>query len=113
MSTIYDKFHANKSERLRSFEATVNNIFDKKLRKFDNIFETPKRPDKITHVQIFDCDGGYYFRKIHGSLAVFDHEDHRSKRYILYRSVSMKKTIATRKNVYCVKIMKLTMILPA
>ena len=102
MSTIYDKFHANKSERLRSFEATVKNIFDKKLRKFDNIFETPKRPGKITHVQIFDCDGGYYFRKIHGSLAVFDHEDHRSKRYILYRSVSMKKHDCNPKKMFIV-----------
>ena len=96
MSTIYDKFHANKSERLRSFEATVKNIFDKKLQKFVNIFEKPKRPSKITHVQIFHRDGGYYFRKIHGSLkqtlVVFDHEDHHSKRYILYRSVSVKKT---------------------
>ena len=32
MSTIYDKFHANKSERLRSFEDTVKNIFDEKLK---------------------------------------------------------------------------------
>ena len=26
MDAIYDKFHANKSERLRSFEDTVKNI---------------------------------------------------------------------------------------
>ena len=39
---IYKKNHLNKSERLKSFEATVKNIFDKKLKKFDNIFEKPK-----------------------------------------------------------------------
>ena len=33
MNSIYDEFHANKSERLRSFENTVKNIFDEKLKK--------------------------------------------------------------------------------
>ena len=28
MNYSYDEFHANKSERLRSFENTVRNIFD-------------------------------------------------------------------------------------
>ena len=33
MDAIYDEFHANKSERLGSFENTVKNIFDEKLKK--------------------------------------------------------------------------------
>ena len=90
MCTTYDEFHANKSERLRSFEATVKNIFDKELQKFDNIFEKPTRPSKITHVQIFDCFGNYYFRVVHGklinTLIWFDVQDKSGKRYILFRA---------------------------
>ena len=28
MNSVYDEFHANKCERLKSFENTVKNIFD-------------------------------------------------------------------------------------
>ena len=115
MSTIYDRFHANKSERLRSFEDTVKNIFDEKLKIFGDCFGEAKSPLNVTHVQIFYRDGTYYFRKIHRSLkqtlAWFDEENRNSKRYILYRSVSMKNTIAARKIVYCVMVMRLTNIL--
>ena len=77
------KNHLTKSERLKSFEATVKNIFDKKLQKFNNISEKPKGPSKITHVQIFDCFGNYYFRVVHGNLSKtlmwFDAQDKDSK----------------------------------
>ena len=42
MNSIYDEFHANKSERLRSFENTVKNIFDEKLKKIGDCFEKAK-----------------------------------------------------------------------
>ena len=94
---IYKKIHLNKSERLKSFEATVKNIFDKKLQKFGNIFEQPKRPSKITHVQIFNCFGNYYFRQAHKkiikTLMCFDEEDKSGKTFILFRAVSLKPHI--------------------
>ena len=34
MSSTNDEFHANKYERLKSFENTVKNIFNEKLNKF-------------------------------------------------------------------------------
>ena len=34
MISVYDEFHANKNERLKSFENTVKNIFDEELNKF-------------------------------------------------------------------------------
>ena len=46
MNTIYDEFHANKNERLKSFENMVKNIFDKKLNKFGDCFEKAKKPRK-------------------------------------------------------------------
>ena len=33
MNDTYDEFHANKSERLQSFENKVKNIFDEKFKK--------------------------------------------------------------------------------
>ena len=33
MDAMYDEFHANKSERPRTFKNTVKNIFDEKLKK--------------------------------------------------------------------------------
>ena len=33
MKYIDDEFHVNKSERLKSFENTVKNIFDEKFKK--------------------------------------------------------------------------------
>ena len=33
MNDTYDEFHANKSQRLQSFENKVKNIFDEKLKK--------------------------------------------------------------------------------
>ena len=68
MNTIYDEFHANKNERLKSFENTVKNIFDEKLNKFGDCFEKAKNPGSITHVQMFDNYGKYYFKKVNGSF---------------------------------------------
>ena len=97
---INKNFHLNKSERLKSFKATVKNIFDKKLQKFDNIFEKPKRPSKITHVQIFDCFSNYYnrvvHRKLNNTLMWFDERDKSGKRFILFRAVSLKPYICFR-----------------
>ena len=124
MNSIYDKVHANKSERLKSFENTVKNIFDEKLNKFGDCFEKAKNLRSITHVQIFDNDGKYYFRKVNGSfkdaLLQFDEDgrdlrniknlkslrnDNNLKkylyytRYILFRTVSLKNS----KNSMCNK----------
>ena len=66
MSSIDDEFHANKSERLKSFEKTVENIFDEKLSKFGDCFRKAKK--NITHVQILDNYGRYYLIKVHGSF---------------------------------------------
>ena len=66
MSSIDDEFHANKSERLKSFEKTVENIFDEKLSKFGNYFRKVKK--NITHVQILDNYGRYYLMKVYGSF---------------------------------------------
>ena len=43
MSSIDDEFHANKSERLKSFEKTVENIFDENLSKFGDCFRKAKK----------------------------------------------------------------------
>ena len=48
MNSIYEEFHANKNERLKSFENTVKNIFDEKLNKFGDCFEKAKNPESIT-----------------------------------------------------------------
>ena len=63
MKTL-EEFLANKSERQKSFENTVKNIFDEKLNKFGDCFEKAKNPESITHVQILDNYGKYYFRKV-------------------------------------------------
>ena len=68
MNATYDEFHANKSERLQSFENKVKNIFDEKLKNFGDCFEKAKSPESITHVQIFDNYGKYYFKKAYGSF---------------------------------------------
>ena len=121
MNAMYDEFHANKSERLRSFENTVKNIFDKKLKKFGDCFEKAKSPESVTQVQIFDNYGKYYFKKVHCSfedtLQQFDIEDRHLKniknlksrrnninfkrslyyiRYILFRTVSSKNLMCNR-----------------
>ena len=64
----YDEFQANKSERLRSFEDTVKNIFDEKLKIFGDCVEKAKSPESVTHVQIFDSYGKYYFKKVSTSF---------------------------------------------
>ena len=46
MSSIDDEFHANKSERFKSFEKTVENIFDEKLSKFGDCFRKAKKKKK-------------------------------------------------------------------
>ena len=71
MKHSYDEFHANKNERLKSFENMVKNIFDEKLDKFGDCFEKAKNPGSITHVQIFDNYGKYYFKKLMVVLKVF------------------------------------------
>ena len=43
MSSADDEFHANKSERLKSFEKSVENIFDEKLNKFGDCFKKAKK----------------------------------------------------------------------
>ena len=68
MKYSYDEFHANKSERLKSFENTVKNIFDEKLKKFGDCFEKAKVPESITHVQIFDSYGKYFFKKVNNNF---------------------------------------------
>ena len=68
MNSIIDEFHANKNERLKSFENTVKNIFDEKFKKFGDCFEKAKNPKSITHIQIFDNYGKYYFRKVNSSF---------------------------------------------
>ena len=60
----YDEFHANKNERLKSFENTVKNIFDEKFKKFGDCFEKAKNPECVTHIQILDNYGRYYLRKV-------------------------------------------------
>ena len=77
MKHSYDEFHANKSKRLRSYENMVKNIFDEKLKKFGDCFEKAKNPGSVTHVQIFDNYGKYYFKKVQcfkGALEQFDIE---------------------------------------
>ena len=68
MNSANDEFHANKCERLKSFENTVKNIFDEKLNKFGDCFEKAKNPKSITHIQIFDNYGRYYLKKVDGSF---------------------------------------------
>ena len=124
MNSIYDEFHANKNERLKSFENAVRNIFDEKLNKFGDCFEKAKNPRSITHVQIFDNYGKYYFKKVNGSfkgvLEQFDVDGQHLKniknfkslrndinfkkylyytRYILFRTVSLKNS----KNLMCIQ----------
>ena len=53
---------ANKSERLKSFENTAENIFDEKLNKFGDCFRKAKKKN-ITHIQILDHYGRYYLKK--------------------------------------------------
>ena len=114
MNSIYDEFHANKNERLQSFENTVKNIFDEKLNKFGDCFEKAKNPESITHIQIFVNYGKYYFKKVNdsfkGVLQQFDVDGQHLKniknlkslrndinfkkylyynRYILFRTVSL------------------------
>ena len=43
MSSAKDEFHANKSERLKSIENTVENIFDEKLNKYDDCLRKAKK----------------------------------------------------------------------
>ena len=64
MKYIDDEFHANKSERLKSVENTVKNIFDEKLKKLGDCFEKAKSPRSVTHIQIFINYGKYYFKKV-------------------------------------------------
>ena len=122
MMSVYDEFHANKCERMKSFKNTVKNIFDEKLNKFSDCFEKAKHPESITHIQIFDNYGRYYFKKVDGSfkgvLQQFDIEGRHLKnirklkslqkgtkfkeclyytRYILFRTVSLKNS----KNLVC------------
>ena len=69
MKCEHDELHANKSEKLRSFENTVKNIFDEKLKKFgDDCFEKAKNLENVTHVQIFDNYGNYYFKKVNNNF---------------------------------------------
>ena len=68
MKHSYDEFHANKCERLKSLENTVKNIFDEKIKKFGDCFEKAKRSGRITHIQMSDNYGKYYFRKVNGSF---------------------------------------------
>ena len=80
MSSADDEFNANKSERLKSFENTVENIFDEKLNKFGDCFRKAKK--NITHVQILDNYGRYYLKKVNngsfrGALQQFDIEGRR------------------------------------
>ena len=115
MDAMYDEFHPNISEGLRSFENTAKNIFDAKLKRFGDCFEEAKSPESVTHVQIFNNYGKYYFKKVsnsfEGTLNCFDIEGLREGRsnnkmnnsrdytkYILFRTVSLKNT----KNLMCV-----------
>ena len=125
MNAMYDEFHAKKSERLRSFENTVKNIFDEKLKKkkkkkekkkkkkkkkIGDCFEEGKSLEGVTHVQIFNNNGKYYFKEVHnsfeGTLQWIDIEGLREGRhinkyynnsrdytkYILFRTVSLKNS---------------------
>ena len=118
MNDTYDEFHANKSERLQSFENNVKNIFDEKLKKFGDCFEKAKTLGSVTHFQIFDNYGKYYFKKVYGSfkgvLRQFDIDGRHLEnvtnlkslrnninfnnkylyytRYILFRTVSLKNS---------------------
>ena len=115
MNAMYDEFHAKKSERLRTFENTVKNIFDEKLKKIGDCFEEAKSSESVTHVQIFDNYVKYYFKEVHNSFEGtpqwFDIEGLREGRhinkyynnsldytkYILFRTVSLKNS----KNLMC------------
>ena len=123
MNDTYDEFHAYKSERLQSFENKVKNIFDEKLKKFDDFFEKAKTSGSVTHVQIFDNYGKSYFKKAYrsfkGVLRQFDIDGRHLEnvknlkslrnninfnnkylyytRYILFRTISLKNS----KNLIC------------
>ena len=56
------EYHANKSERLKSFENTVRNIFNEKLEKIYGCFV--KDINNITHIQILNNYGQYFFYKV-------------------------------------------------
>ena len=100
MSNSYDEFHANKSERLKSFENTVKIIFDETLKNFGDCFQKAKTSGSVTHVQIFDNYGKYYFKKAYrrfkGVLRQFDINGRHlenfnfNTRYILFRTVLLK-----------------------
>ena len=118
MKYSYDEFHANKSKILKSFENTVKNIFDEKLNKFGDCFEKAKSP--VTHGQIFDNYGKYYFKKVYNNdfrytLQEFAIEGRHLKnvkrsllnninfrrflyytRYILFRTVSSKNLMCNQ-----------------
>ena len=124
MKYSYDEFHANKSERLKSFANTVKNIFDEKLNKFGDCFEKAKSSESITHVQIFDNYGKYYLKKVNNNfkdtLQQFDIEGEHLKniknlkslrnnnnfkrslyytRYILFKIVSSKNLMCNQDRV--------------
>ena len=98
----YDEFHANKSERLRSFENTVKNIFDEKLKKFGDCFEKAKSPESIMHVQIFDNYGKYYFKKVNNNfrdtLQEFDIKGEHLNNVKILKSLRKKNNF--KKNLY-------------
>ena len=45
---------------------TKNKKKNKKKKKFVDCFEKAKSPEIVTHVQIFDNYGKYYFKKVYG-----------------------------------------------
>ena len=76
MEITYEKFHANKRERLISFEDTVKHIFDEKLKIFGDGFAKANSSESVTHFQIFVNYRRYYFIKVvdrfDGTLQCFD-----------------------------------------
>ena len=86
----YGEFHANKNERLKSFKNTVKNIFDEKLKQFGHCFEKAKNPGSITHIQILDNYGRYYFIKVHNCFKDDLHQFDKDGRDPLISIVNLK-----------------------
>ena len=119
MKYSYDEFHANKSERLKSFENTVKNIFDEKLKKIGDCFEKAKIPESVTTSKYLTIMENITLKKVNnnfkGTLRDFDierqhpknvrnlkslHNNINFKRYLYYTRYILFSTVSS-KNLMC------------
>ena len=61
-------FTLTKAKDLDHSKTRFKNIFDEKLKKIGDCFEKAESLGSVTHVQIFDNYGKYYFKKANGSF---------------------------------------------